>query len=151
LAVLVEPTRGLVPATDGSLLYPTDELAAVAGSPSFLRMLRPLVLEGLAEPAFSPRSPLFTLGLAPWVPVGASGLRIARGPVEVADPGPVRRSIRASRSRPVVRSLRSITRPLSSGWTEIFVPAGRTLGLWFARFILFRLLSESPRRALAAM
>ncbi|MBP1769578.1 MAG: hypothetical protein H6P96_196, partial [Candidatus Aminicenantes bacterium] len=64
MAVRVEPTRGLVPATDGSLLYPTDELAAVAGSPSFLRILRPLVLVGLAEPAFSPRSPLLTLGLA---------------------------------------------------------------------------------------
>jgi hypothetical protein len=45
-----------------------------------------------------------------------------------------------------------MTRLPSRGWTEIFVPAGLRLRLRLVKLILlFKLFSESPRSALAAM
>jgi hypothetical protein len=67
--------------------FPATELGAVDGLPSFLRMLRPLVLPVRAVPEdFSPLVGLLTLwGLVavplvvPCVFAGAFGPRIARG------------------------------------------------------------------------
>lgn len=159
MIVLVVPTRGLVPAMDGSLRYPTAELAAVAGLSSFLRMLRPPEPAVLAVPDFVPLSGLLTLcGLAavpcvlPCVLVGSSGFRMARGPVALDDPPTGWRLIRASRSRPPdLLSFRRRTLLPSRGWTEIFVPAGLRLRFWLVRLIRVKPLSESPLRALAEM
>jgi hypothetical protein len=140
---------------EGSLRYPAAELADVAGLPSFLRTVPPLLPEVLACPEdFDPEEGLLTLwGLAvarpacPWVFVGVSGLRTARGPPEP----PTASRPRPSRANPVDPSFRRRTRLPSSGWTEIFVPAGLRFGALLVMLIRFRLLSESPRSALAAM
>ena len=124
LAFLALPTRELVPAILGSLRNPAAALALVAGSPSFLRMLRPVEPVDLpVEPDFSPplRVGLLTLwGLAAVPPVlpGSSGLRMARGPVDVAVPPAFApgRLIRRSWVRPVpLSAFRRRTRPPSSG------------------------------------
>lgn len=133
-----------------------------------MRMLRPPELPDRVDPEEPeerpPLSGLLTLaGLAvvppfepcPWLPeAGASGLRMARGPVVPVVPAglAVPEAVPPpARANPVDRSLRSMTRLPLIGSTEIFVPAGRKLRLRLVRLILVRPLSWSPRRALAEM
>lgn len=120
----------------------------------------PPELEDLGEAAFfSPPEGLLTLcGLAavpldfPSVLPGLSGFRIARGPDEFVPPPEAGLLIRRSCASPLPRlSFRRRTRLPSSGWTEIFEPAGLRLRLWCVRLIRFRLLRESPRRAFRAI
>lgn len=138
-------------------LEPLVMLWPVADASSTLRMVRPLDFPVRAVP--DERSPLLVVLLiagldvvvpraVPWVPaVGASGLRMARGPpfVPTVDPPWTRVS-------PVAPPLRSMTRLPLSGSTWILVPVGRRLSDRFVSVILLvRPLSESPRRALAEM
>jgi hypothetical protein len=81
----------------------------------------------------------------PWDGPAASGFRIVRGLVE--DVPRASRPIRLSGVSPVERSsFRSMTRFPSSGWTEIFVPAGLRLRFLLVKLILVRPLRESPLR-----
>jgi hypothetical protein len=133
-----------------------------AGDSSFFFWTLPAPeLEDLGEAAFfsPPPEGLLTLcGLAA-VPLdfssvlpGLSGFRIARGSDEFAVPPVDGRLIRRSWVSPLPRlSFRRRTRLPSSGWTDIFDPAGLRLRLRFVRLILVKLLRESPRRAFRAI
>jgi len=158
LKVFGLPTPAAVLETDGELLYPfmaLDALEAVSALPSFFRILPSPVPEPLAGPddLVEPLSGLLTVcGLAdvpaawPWALPVASGFRIVRG--LVGDVPRASRPIRLSWVNPVERSsFRSRTRFPSSGWTEIFVPAGLRLRFRLVRLILVRPLRESPLRA----
>lgn len=136
-------------------------LPAAGDSSFFFWTLLPPELEDLGEAAFfsPPPEGLLTLcGLAAVPPPfssdfpGLSGFRIARGSDEFAAPPEDGRLIRRSCASPLPRlSFRRRTRLPSSGWTEIFEPAGLRLRLRFVRLILFKLLRESPRRAFCAI
>jgi hypothetical protein len=147
---------------DGSLRYAAVAPPPAAGDSSFFFWtLLPPELEDLGEEAFfspPPEGLLTLLGLAAVPPdfseafPGLSGLRIARGPDEFVAALEDGRLTRLSCVSPPPRpSFRRRTRLPSSGWTEIFEPAGLRLRLWFVRLILFRLLRESPRRAFCAI
>jgi hypothetical protein len=162
LNVLGLPTPAAVLETDGELLYPPtalEALGAVSALPSFFRILgaaEPEPLDGLDVLA-EPLSGLLTVcGLAdvpagrPWDLPAVSGFRIVRG--LVGDVPIASRPIPLSWVSPVERSsLRRRTRFPSSGWTEIFVPAGLRLRFRLVRLILVRLLRESPLRAFREM
>jgi hypothetical protein len=147
--------------TPGELLYPAEALAAVPPLSSFfliLRSVEPEPFEGLdvlAGAALAPLSGLLTACgfadvplVAPWdLPVSA-GFRMARGLFADEDLP----MLRMSGASPVpLLSFRSMTRFPSSGWTEIFVPAGLRLRFRLVRLILVRPLRESPRSALREM
>jgi hypothetical protein len=147
---------------DGSLRYDAVAPPPAAGDSSFFFWtLLPPELEDLGEEAFfsPPPEGLLTLcGLVavppafPWDFPGLSGLRMARGPDEFAAAPEDGRLTRLSWASPPPRlSFRRRTRLPSSGWTEIFEPAGLRLRLRLVRLILFRLLRASPRRAFCAI
>jgi len=148
--------------TDGSLRYDAVAPPPAAGASSFFFWTLPAPeLDALGEAAFfsPPPEGLLTLcGLAAVPPPfasdlpGLSGFRIARGSDEFAVPPEDGRLTRRSCVSPFPRlSFRRRTRLPSSGWTEIFEPAGLRLRLRFVRLILFKLLRESPRRAFWAI
>jgi hypothetical protein len=155
LTVLGLPNPAVGFETAGELSYPLTAFEAGPALPSFFRILRSPEPELLAGPEdlVEPLSGLLIVcGFAdvpddwPWDLPVTSGFRIVRG--LVGDVPRASRPIRLSWVSPVERSsFRSRTLFPSSGWTEIFVPAGLRLMLRLVRLILVRPLRESPLRA----
>lgn len=158
MAVLAEedPAAAPGPEMDGSLLNPVAELWEVAGPSPFFWTCPPPPA-ALPDPAdFSPPDgPLMLWGLppapraVPWDVPGAFGWRTARGPLAAPAPAELIRPV--SRVKPVDPSFLSMTRLPLRGCTVILFPAGLRLGVLLVMLIRFRLLRESPRRALDAM